>query len=135
MMGALILLTPVWRWVAGFGLAVAIIAGAYGLGHHKGAVAEAAKWQAREAAEVTRQAAARAKALDEAVARELVRTKENQILQQEVSDYEQKLAAEPVDPPQPSPVAGALAVPAACHRLSADDVRELRQLQGRGGPP
>lgn len=71
-----------------------------------------------EAKEITRQANVRAKALDEAVARELARAAENEQLEQKVSRYEEALARRPDDR----------------FRLGPNDVGELRQLQPPGSP-
>lgn len=118
-MSLLLLLAPVWRWLAGGVLILAVVLGIFAFGHHKGAASTEAKWQAAMAAEQTRQAAVRAKALDEAVARELKRAAENEQLEQKVLDYEAYLAKRPA-------AAGCV--------LDRDDVDRLRKLQGAGSP-
>ncbi|SHF06357.1 hypothetical protein SAMN02745157_1550 [Kaistia soli DSM 19436] len=109
------LLSPLGRWIVGVALVLAALAGLYGLGHRNGAAAADARWDAAMAAEQTRQASARAKALDAAVARELTRAAENEALEQQVDDYEKELATRPAD--------------ARCV-LDRDDVDRLRKLQG-----
>lgn len=118
-MSILLLLTPVWRWLGGAAFILLLVLGIYAYGHHKGAVGNEAKWQAAMAAEQTRQAAVRAKALDEAVARELARAAENEALQEKADSYEEALARRPV---------------ADGCRLTKRDTLELRKLQGRAAP-
>lgn len=118
-MSLLLLLAPVWRWLAGAALILAVVLGLYAYGHHKGAASNEARWQAAMAAETTRQAAVRAKALDEAVARELKRAAENEALQQKADSYEEALARRPA---------------ADGCRLTERDIIELRKLQGPGSP-
>lgn len=113
-----ILLSPVGRWVSVFLLTLLVAYGLIALGHSRGSALTEAKWQTAMAAEQTRQAAVRAKALDEAVARELARAAENDQLEQKVESYEKALARKPD----------------GCFRLRADDVGELRKLQGRAAP-
>ena len=109
------LLSPAGRWIGGFLILAAVLAGLYGLGRHDGAAAADGRWQLAMAAEETRQAAIRAKALDAAAARELQRARDNADLQSQVDDYERDLAARPA---------------AARCVLGADDVARLRKLQG-----
>lgn len=118
-MSILLLLAPIWRWLAGAALILAVALGLYAYGHHKGAASNEARWQAAMAAEKTRQAAVRAKALDEAVARELKRAAENEALEAQVQSYEKYLATRP-------------AVPGCT--LDRDSVDRLRKLQGPGSP-
>jgi hypothetical protein len=113
------LLSPLGRWVGGALFALAFLAGTYALGNRHGTQRNEAKWQAASAAEITRQANVRAKALDEAVARELARAAENEQLEQKVLDYEAYLAKRPA--------------PAGCI-LDRDTVDRLRKLQPPGSP-
>lgn len=114
-----LLLSPLGRWLGVFLATILVAYGLIALGHHRGYGAAEAKYLAAAAAEETRQAAVRAKALDEAVARELARAAENEQLEQKVSDYEAYLAKRP-------------AVPGCV--LDRDDVDRLRKLQGPGSP-
>lgn len=123
----LTLLAPFWRWIAGVGLILAILTGTFAYGHHKGSAAKEAEWQAKTAAEVTRQAAVRAKALDASVSRELETNKQNAALSQEVASYEQKIEAANAAPAKPGACPSGL-------RLSPADVGVLRRLQGRNTP-
>lgn len=118
-MNILLLLAPLWRWLAGAALVLAVALGIYAYGHHNGAAGTEAKWQAAMVAEQTRQAAVRAKALDEAVARELKRAAENEALEKQVQDYERYLATRPSVP--------------GC-TLDRDTVDRLRKLQGDNAP-
>ena len=106
------------RWAVGILIVLAVLASTYALGHRHGTQRNEAKWQIAMAAEQTRQAAVRAKALDEAVARELARAAQNEQLEQKVDSYEQALARKPD----------------GCFLLRADDVGELRKLQPNGSP-
>lgn len=112
------LLSPLGRWIGAALFVLAFLVGTYALGSRHGTQRNEAKWQRASAAEITRQAAVRAKALDEAVARELARAAENEQLEQKVDSYEQALARKPD----------------GCFRLRADDVGELRKLQPPGPP-
>ena len=112
------LLSPFGRWVGGALFVLAFLVGFYAYGYRHGRQASDQRWQAAMAAEQTRQAAVRAKALDEAVARELARAAENEQLEQKVSRYEEALARKPD----------------GCFRLRANDVGELRKLQGSAAP-
>jgi len=105
------------RWAVGILIVLAVLGGTYALGHRHGTQRNEGRWQVAMAAEQTRQAAARAKALDQAVARELTRAAENEALEKQVTSYEEALARRPV---------------AGCV-LSPADIGELRQLQG-GSP-
>jgi hypothetical protein len=91
--------SPLGRWLAAgaFALALIVLASvtAYFVGRSDGAAGCEWRWQAKMSAEQTRQAYARAQALDAAVARELARAAENEILEKKVSDYEAELAREP----------------------------------------
>ncbi|WP_224580103.1 hypothetical protein [Mesorhizobium sp. BR1-1-16] len=107
--------SPLGRWLIVAVLVIGALGGLYGLGHRNGAAAADTRWQAAMAAEQTRQAAVRAKALDAAVSRELARAKDNAALQDQIDAYENELAARPADP--------------RCV-LSDHDVDRLRKLQG-----
>lgn len=121
-MSILLLLTPVWRWLGGAALILLLVLGIYAYGHHKGAVSNEAEWQAAMAAEKTRQAAVRAKALDEAVARELARAAENEALEAQVNQYEADLAKSLSKAPAGS----------CDYRLRGPDVERLRLFQRQG---
>lgn len=105
-------------WLVTIGLA---FAGWFysGVIYQSGEASSERKWQAAMVAEQTRQAAVRAKALDEAVARELKRAAENEALEKQVQDYERYLATRP-------------SVPGCI--LGRDDVDRLRKLQGGIAP-
>lgn len=90
--------------------------------YQAGEAARDAKWQAAMAAEQTRQAAVRAKALDEAVARELARAAENEALEAQVTQYEADLAKSLSKAPAGS----------CDYRLRGADVERLRMLQRPG---
>ncbi|WP_336800303.1 hypothetical protein [Kaistia sp. MMO-174] len=121
-MSILLLLTPVWRRLGGAALVLILALGIFAYGHHKGAASNDAKWQAAMAAEQTRQAAVRAKALDEAVARELARAAENEALEAQVNQYEADLAKSLSKAPAGS----------CDYRLRGADVERLRMFQRPG---
>jgi hypothetical protein len=123
----LMLLAPFWRWIGGAAFILMLIAGIYAYGHHKGAASKEAEWQTKMAAEITRQAAVRAKALDNAVAREIARNTENASLEKQVQDYEQQIQVAKAAPAKPGACPPGLS-------LSPADVGELRRLQGSRSP-
>lgn len=88
------------RWLFGLGVLLAIVASSFVYGHRVGAAGANARWQRDAAKQATEQAYARAKALDNAVERELARAADNEALEKKVSDYEAELAR------QPAPAAG-----------------------------
>lgn len=105
------LLSPLGRWIGGALFVLAFLAGTYALGNRHGTQRNEAKWQAAMTKEITRQAAVRAKALDEAVSRELKRAVENEALEQKLAGYE------------------AAIIPRAGCILRKEDVDSLRGLQ------
>lgn len=109
------LLSPIGRWAVAALIVLGLLGGTYAIGRRHGAAAASAKWQVAMAAEQTRQAAVRAKALDAAVSRELARAAEAKSLQSQVESYETQLASRPAD--------------SRC-TLSSADAASLRKLQG-----
>jgi hypothetical protein len=91
--------SPLGRWLAAGAFALVLIAlasvTAYFVGRSDGAAGCERRWQAEISTEKTRQAYARAQALDAAAARELARAAQNEVLEKKVSDYEAELAREP----------------------------------------
>ncbi|WP_336801579.1 DUF2514 family protein [Kaistia sp. MMO-174] len=116
------LLSPIGRWVGGALFVLAFLAGFYAYGYRHGRQASDQKWQAAMAAEQTRQAAVRAKALDEAVARELARAAENEQLEAQVNQYEADLAKSLSKAPAGS----------CDYRLRGADVERLHMFQRPG---
>lgn len=119
------LLSPLGRWIGGALFVLAFLAGFYALGNRHGTERNEAKWQRASAAEITRQAAVRAKALDEAVARELARAAENEALEAQVNQYEADLAKSLSKAPAGS----------CDYRLRGPDVERLRMFQRQGPNP
>lgn len=119
---ASVALTPLARWLFGALSVLAVLGGLYAKGRHDGREACESRAAAAAAVEQLRQDAARAKALDNAVARELAARAAANALNDKVDAYERELA---IRATEPSP-AGACAPD---YRLAPADARRLRDLR------
>jgi len=118
-----LLLTPLARWIFGALAVLAVLGGIYAKGRHDGRAACESRVAAAVAAEQLRQNAVRAKALDNAVTRELAARADANEAEQKVAAYEATLVN-----PQPA-VADANGNCPPRFILGADDVRALGVLQ------
>lgn len=115
-----LLLTPLARYAFITLAIMAVAGGLYAKGRHDGRMACESRVAAAIAAEQLRQAAVRAKALDNAAERELAARADANLAEQKVADYEAELAR------QPAPEPGTCAPD---YRLRGGDVERLRSLQ------